>query len=69
LLIGIPGIFLALPAIAILKIIFDRIEELKPWGILIGDDTRVIVRKKLFNLTRQTTVQETTEPPRAGEIK
>ena len=32
LLIGIPGVFLALPTIAILKIIFDRIEELKPWG-------------------------------------
>jgi predicted PurR-regulated permease PerM len=39
LLIGIPGVFLALPTIAILKIIFDRIDELKPWGKLLGDDT------------------------------
>ena len=38
LLIGIPGVFLALPTIAILKIIFDRIEAMKPWGILLGDD-------------------------------
>ena len=37
-LIGLPGIFLALPAIAILKIIFDRIEDLKPWGMLMGDE-------------------------------
>ena len=35
-LIGIPGVFFALPTIAILKIIFDRIEGLKPWGILLG---------------------------------
>ncbi len=35
---GIPGTFLAIPCIAILKIIFDRIEPLKPWGMLLGDD-------------------------------
>ncbi len=38
-LVGLPGIFLALPVIAILKIIFDRIEDMKPWGLLMGDDT------------------------------
>lgn len=37
-LVGLPGIFLALPIIAILKIIFDRIEDLKPWGMLMGDE-------------------------------
>ena len=37
-MLGLPGIFLALPAIAILKIIFDRIDTLKPWGELFGDD-------------------------------
>lgn len=37
-LIGLPGIFLALPVIAILKIIFDRIDDLKPWGMLMGDE-------------------------------
>ncbi len=38
-LIGIGGVFLALPTIAIFKIIFDRVEELKPWGILLGVET------------------------------
>ena len=38
-LIGISGIFLALPTIAILKIIFDRVDDLKPWGMLFGDET------------------------------
>jgi predicted PurR-regulated permease PerM len=35
---GISGMFLAIPIIAILKVIFDRIEYLEPWGYLMGDD-------------------------------
>ncbi len=33
---GISGMFLAIPFLGILKIIFDRIPELKPWGKLLG---------------------------------
>jgi predicted PurR-regulated permease PerM len=35
---GIPGMFLAIPLIAIVKVIFDRIESLSPFGFLMGDD-------------------------------
>lgn len=35
---GIAGMFLAIPLIAILKVVFDRIETLEPWGALMGDD-------------------------------
>lgn len=35
---GIPGMFLALPIIAVLKIIFDRSEMFKQWGVLLGDE-------------------------------
>lgn len=35
---GIPGMFLSIPFVAVLKIIFDRIDELKPWGKLLGDN-------------------------------
>ena len=35
---GIPGTFLAIPIIAIAKIVFDRIDPLKPWGLLFGDE-------------------------------
>ncbi|WP_046246563.1 AI-2E family transporter [Hymenobacter terrenus] len=35
---GVAGMFLALPVIAILKIVFDRIPALKPWGLLLGDE-------------------------------
>lgn len=37
-LLGLSGIFLALPTIAILKVIFDRVDDLKPWGKLMGGD-------------------------------
>jgi predicted PurR-regulated permease PerM len=35
---GIAGMFLAIPVIAVLKVIFDRIEYLEAWGYLLGDD-------------------------------
>ena len=35
---GIDGTFLAIPVIAIAKIVFDRIDSLKPWGLLFGDE-------------------------------
>lgn len=35
---GVAGMFLAIPLLAIMKVIFDRIEALEPWGYLIGDD-------------------------------
>jgi hypothetical protein len=38
---GITGMFLSIPVIAVLKIIFDRVESLKPWGILLGEVEKV----------------------------
>ncbi|WP_374951642.1 AI-2E family transporter [Mucilaginibacter sp.] len=35
---GLSGMFLSIPIIAIFKIIFDRVESLKPWGYLLGGD-------------------------------
>ena len=35
---GVSGMFLSIPFVAVLKIMFDRIEELKPWGKLLGDN-------------------------------
>lgn len=47
---GITGMFLAIPLIAILKIIFDRIDSLKPWGYLLGDDLpKKVSWRKRFN--------------------
>ncbi|AWH86832.1 AI-2E family transporter [Flavobacterium album] len=35
---GISGMFLAIPLMAIMKVIFDRIDAVEPWGYLLGDD-------------------------------
>ena len=35
---GVSGMFLSIPFLAILKIIFDRVPEMKPWGKLLGDE-------------------------------
>ena len=35
---GVSGMFLSIPFIGLLKIIFDRIPELKAWGKLLGDE-------------------------------
>ena len=35
---GISGMFLSIPFIGVLKIIFDRVPELRPWGKLLGDE-------------------------------
>jgi predicted PurR-regulated permease PerM len=34
---GVSGMFLSIPLIAILKVIFDHIDSLKPWGFLFGN--------------------------------
>ncbi|HTM98739.1 MAG TPA: AI-2E family transporter [Pedobacter sp.] len=35
---GVAGMFLSLPIIAVLKIIFDRSAQFKQWGVLLGDE-------------------------------
>lgn len=42
---GISGMFLSVPFVAVLKIIFDRIDELKPWGKLLGDNVPLQVKR------------------------
>ncbi len=34
---GVAGMFLSIPLIAIIKVLFDHIDSLKPWGYLLGD--------------------------------
>jgi len=57
---GISGMFLSIPVIAVLKIIFDRVESLKPWGLLLGELEKV---KRLKAIQPE---METGEPETAG---
>ncbi len=46
---GIPGMVLAIPVLGICKIVFDNIENLKPFGYLIGEERKrktTALRKK-----------------------
>jgi len=43
---GIPGMFLSIPLLAIVKLICDNIESLKPWGFLLGDTMPPLIKIK-----------------------
>ncbi len=46
---GIPGMFLSIPMLAVVKLILDRIESLKPWGYLLGDNMPPLIKiKRIF---------------------
>lgn len=49
---GISGMFLAIPIIAIFKVVFDRIDYLEPWGYLLGDDLPKTHQWKRLNLPK-----------------
>lgn len=57
---GIPGMFLSIPLVGILKVIFDRIESLKPWGFLLGDTMPTMA---LFNLPLIKEIGKPTQKP------
>lgn len=43
---GIPGMFISIPLLAIVKLILDRIDPLKPWGFLLGDTMPPLIQIK-----------------------
>ncbi|MBZ4191689.1 AI-2E family transporter [Niabella beijingensis] len=49
---GISGMFLCIPFLAILKIIFDRVEGLHAWGMLMGEEGELDSGKRRILLAR-----------------
>lgn len=45
---GISGMFLSIPLLGILKVIFDNIESLNPWGFLLGDSYALKSKNKII---------------------
>lgn len=41
---GIAGMFLSIPITAIVKVIFDHIDSLKPWGFLLGNSVPTVTK-------------------------
>lgn len=58
---GIPGMFLSLPLIAVVKIICDRIDDLQPWGKLLGDTVPTKHMGQLWSRRRRKAVLEDTD--------
>lgn len=50
---GIPGMFLSIPLTAIIKVIFDNIEPLKPWGYLLGNIVPTVSKLKFVRKTKK----------------
>lgn len=43
---GISGMFLCMPYLAMLKIIFQKVDNLQAWSILLGEEQKLVVKKK-----------------------
>ena len=56
---GIPGMFISIPLTAIIKLIFDHIEPLKPWGFLLGDTMPALTIFKINTKKIVSAVPET----------
>lgn len=54
---GIPGMFISIPFLAIVKLICDHVEPLKPWGFLLGDTMPPIISiKAVFKKPAKVTI-------------
>jgi predicted PurR-regulated permease PerM len=51
---GFSGMFLSIPLIGVLKIIFDRIPELQPWGRLLGSEIPAKHKGQLWTRFRKS---------------
>ena len=47
---GISGMFLSIPVIAIIKIVFDRVKELNVWGYLLGEEEDDTIKPKKLKI-------------------
>jgi len=56
---GVAGMFLSIPFVAICKIVFDRVKELKPWGHLLGTKMDQTFTLKTLDITP---IEETPDP-------
>ncbi|NJK94861.1 MAG: AI-2E family transporter, partial [Bacteroidales bacterium] len=54
---GIPGMFLSIPLLAMIKVVCDRVDSLQPWGYLFGNSmpetSHVSYFKRLKNENKQ----------------
>lgn len=52
---GISGMFLSIPIMAVLKIVFDKSQSMQQWGVLLGDDRpgRSVMQNSVFRIKKK----------------
>ncbi|MCD6069093.1 MAG: yhhT [Bacteroidetes bacterium] len=65
---GVAGMFLSIPLTAIVKVVFDRVKPLEPFGFLIGD-TMPDLGKAIFTFNVKKTPVEALKAPEPEEDK
>lgn len=55
---GISGMFLCIPYLAMLKIIFEKVEGLKPWGILLGEENKSARTRRTYKITKKIKLED-----------
>jgi putative permease len=55
---GISGMFLCIPYLAMLKIIFLRVDGLQPWGALLGEGHLEMRKRRVYRLTKKIKFEE-----------
>lgn len=66
--------FLSIPFIGVLKIIFDRVDNLKPWGKLLGDEVPtehvgLVWQKRWDRIFRTLQKKKALEEQQSVEVK
>jgi predicted PurR-regulated permease PerM len=59
---GISGLFLSVPAVAMIKIICDQVDGLQAWGLLLGDDITGTKRMRLYEKIKVLKIRKTNRP-------
>jgi len=55
---GISGMFLCIPYLAMLKIIFERVDGLQPWGALLGEGHIAPRKRRIYRITKKIKLED-----------
>lgn len=66
---GISGMFLSIPVMAVLKIIFDKTDHLRQWGILLGDARPGLnpISNRMFRINKKMESKKEQDSPATEE--
>lgn len=55
---GISGMFFSIPFLAMIKIILEHIDDLKPWGKVMGEESKMNKIRRKYKITKKITLEE-----------